>query len=431
MNMNLLKLIPALLLVSSSCSADKILVIIEEGVERANYQSLWSSLNARNHQLSFRTTKESAPVLAEFGERAFDHLLLFSPTTKSFPADLSPQALVQFLEDGGNILLAGSTNLSEYWRDFGREFDVDFDDRATAVIDNFHHHEQDPITIYTSLEMNPLIEDQVIIPASTRTSQQPILFRGIGHAVGKNPLVMSVVRASPLAYSTEPKAAEVDLNPFIIGDEISLISAFQTKKQTRILFVGSLDFFSDQFITTELTLPNGKKTSTANRKVIDHLTKWVFKESAVLRIISATHSKVDGEQEPARYRVNDQIEYKVEVQMLQNGRWGPSPIKDLQLEFTMLDPHLRVTLTPQESGKGTHTTYSTVFRAPDRHGGVYLQARLPTQDRVHPSRECHPSLSHPTRPRTSTPASSSPPFPTTRAASASSLASSSSPSAIE
>jgi hypothetical protein len=47
MNMNLLKLIPALLLVSSSCSADKILVIIEEGVERANYQSLWSSLNGK------------------------------------------------------------------------------------------------------------------------------------------------------------------------------------------------------------------------------------------------------------------------------------------------------------------------------------------------------------------------------------------------
>jgi oligosaccharyltransferase complex subunit beta len=114
--------------------------------------------------------------------------------------------------------------------------------------------------------MNPLIEDQVIIPASTRTSQQPILFRGIGHAVGKNPLVMSVVRASPLAYSTEPKAAEVDPNPFIIGDEISLISAFQTKKQTRILFVGSLDFFSDQFITTELTLPNGKKLVLSSPK---------------------------------------------------------------------------------------------------------------------------------------------------------------------
>ncbi|EFP74210.1 uncharacterized protein PGTG_00166 [Puccinia graminis f. sp. tritici CRL 75-36-700-3] len=361
-------LLQGLISLESRVSADKILIVIEDGVERSNYQLLWSSLNARNHQLSFRAAKDATPALAEFGEPAFDHLILFSPTAKSFPADLSPQALVQFLEDGGNILLAGSTNLSEYWRDFGREFDVDFDDRASSVIDNFHHLDQDPLTTYTSIETNPLIEDQIVIPPSLRSNNLPVLFRGIGHAVGKNPLLMSVLRASPLAYSAEAKSKESDPNPFIIGDEIGLVSAFQTKKQSRILFVGSLDFFSDQFMTTELTLPDGKKTSTGNRKVVDHLTKWVMQESGVLRIVSVTHSKVGGEPEPPRYRVNEQIEYKVDVQMLQNGRWGPCPLKDLQLEFTMLDPHLRVTLTPTKSPKGTHTTYSTVFRAPDRHG---------------------------------------------------------------
>ncbi|WAQ80821.1 hypothetical protein PtA15_1A159 [Puccinia triticina] len=349
-------------------SADKILVVIEDGVERSNYQMLWSSLTARNHQLSFRAAKDATPALVEFGEPAFDHLVLFSPTAKSSPADLSPQSLVGFLEYGGNIMLAGSTKISEYWRDFGREFDVDFDNAATSVIDNFHHLAQDPLTIYTTLELNPLVEDQIVIPPSVRSTNLPVLFRGIGHAVGKNPLLMSALRASPLAYSAEAKSKESDPNPFIIGDEIGLISAFQTKKQSRIVFVGSVDFFSDEFINTELTLPDGKKTSTGNRKVIDHLTKWVFQEAGVLRIVSATHSKVGGEQEPPRYRVNDEIEYRVDVQMLQNGRWGPCPLKDLQLEFTMLDPHLRVTMTPTKSAKGTHTTYSTVFRAPDRHG---------------------------------------------------------------
>ncbi|OAV91851.1 hypothetical protein PTTG_02671 [Puccinia triticina 1-1 BBBD Race 1] len=304
---------------------------------------LWSSLTARNHQLSFRAAKDATPALVEFGEPAFDHLVLFSPTAKCrhqlSPADLSPQSLVGFLEYGGNIMLAGSTKISEYWRDFGREFDVDFDNAATSVIDNFHHLAQDPLTIYTTLELNPLVEDQIVIPPSVRSTNLPVLFRGIGHAVGKNPLLMSVLRASPLAYSAEAK-----------------------------IFVGSVDFFSDEFINTELTLPDGKKTSTGNRKVIDHLTKWVFQEAGVLRIVSATHSKVGGEQEPPRYRVNDEIEYRVDVQMLQNGRWGPCPLKDLQLEFTMLDPHLRVTMTPTKSAKGTHTTYSTVFRAPDRHG---------------------------------------------------------------
>lgn len=46
--------------------------------------------------------------------------------------------------------------------------------------------------------------------------------------------------------------------------------------------------------------------------------------------------------------------------------WTPySGISDLQLEFTMLDPHLRISLPPVSDTPGE---YSVTFRAPDRHG---------------------------------------------------------------
>ena len=46
--------------------------------------------------------------------------------------------------------------------------------------------------------------------------------------------------------------------------------------------------------------------------------------------------------------------------------WEPySGIQDLQLEFTMLDPHIRTALRPVH---GTPGKYSVTFRAPDRHG---------------------------------------------------------------
>lgn len=46
--------------------------------------------------------------------------------------------------------------------------------------------------------------------------------------------------------------------------------------------------------------------------------------------------------------------------------WEPySGIKDLQLEFTMLDPHIRTAL-PAVPGKPG--AYSVTFRVPDRHG---------------------------------------------------------------
>lgn len=45
-------------------------------------------------------------------------------------------------------------------------------------------------------------------------------------------------------------------------------------------------------------------------------------------------------------------------------------MKDLQLDFTMLDPHVRVDLLPVSSGdkKLEAQEYQAEFRAPDRHG---------------------------------------------------------------
>ena len=46
--------------------------------------------------------------------------------------------------------------------------------------------------------------------------------------------------------------------------------------------------------------------------------------------------------------------------------WAPySGLDDLQLEFTMLDPHIRTALDPV---RGTPGLYRTAFRVPDRHG---------------------------------------------------------------
>ena len=46
--------------------------------------------------------------------------------------------------------------------------------------------------------------------------------------------------------------------------------------------------------------------------------------------------------------------------------WEPySGVKDMQFEFTMLDPHIRTALKPLAGVPGA---YQLTFRAPDRHG---------------------------------------------------------------
>lgn len=50
----------------------------------------------------------------------------------------------------------------------------------------------------------------------------------------------------------------------------------------------------------------------------------------------------------------------------ETGEWVPySGLTDMQLEFTMLDPHIRTALLPV---KGKEGTYEVTFRVPDRHG---------------------------------------------------------------
>lgn len=49
-----------------------------------------------------------------------------------------------------------------------------------------------------------------------------------------------------------------------------------------------------------------------------------------------------------------------------SAEWEPySGIEDMQLEFTMLDPHIRAALKPTPEKPGE---YSLTFRVPDRHG---------------------------------------------------------------
>jgi oligosaccharyltransferase complex subunit beta len=68
--------------------------------------------------------------------------------------------------------------------------------------------------------------------------------------------------------------------------------------------------------------------------------------------------------------------YDIDIATLEEGSWTPYNADDLQLEFTMLDPHLRLPLssTPNSKTSASATTrFSARFRTPDRHGVFTLK----------------------------------------------------------
>ncbi|KAG8923627.1 oligosaccharyl transferase glycoprotein complex, beta subunit, partial [Tulasnella sp. 418] len=103
---------------------------------------------------------------------------------------------------------------------------------------------------------------------------------------------------------------------------------------------------------------------------VQDITAWAFKESLILKVESATHYLASDatHTQKDQYTINDQLVFDLELSKYNpsSGKYEPySAIEDMQLEFTMLDPHIRTDLKP---AKGTPGKYSLQFRAPDRHG---------------------------------------------------------------
>lgn len=111
---------------------------------------------------------------------------------------------------------------------------------------------------------------------------------------------------------------------------------------------------------------------------------WAFQESNVLRIDRVDHHKFNETKPLEQYTIKDELVRPSSLSSLYidvdhchqvytthiskynpiNGKWNSySDIDDLQLEFTMLDPHIRTQMQSTSAGD-----YSVQFRAPDRHG---------------------------------------------------------------
>ena len=149
------------------------------------------------------------------------------------------------MNDGGNILLAISSEITENIRNFAREFDIEFDERDTFVIDHFNYNISDDGK-HTLLVSNNVVNNEAILSEEV-IEGPPVLYRGIGHKVGSVPLLTKIMWANDTAYSYETKDGQaVDQEPLAIGNSIGLISALQARNNARVTFVGSLEFFSDR-----------------------------------------------------------------------------------------------------------------------------------------------------------------------------------------
>ncbi|CAL5354256.1 unnamed protein product [Camellia sinensis] len=89
---------------------------------------------------------------------------------------------------------------------------------------------------------------------------------------------------------------------------------------------------------------------SGNEQFVTELSKWVFHERGHLEAVNVRHHKVGEIDEPAIYRINDDLEYSIEIFEWSGTNWEPYVSNDVQVQFYMMSPYVLKTLSTNQKG---------------------------------------------------------------------------------
>ncbi|KAL8674166.1 MAG: hypothetical protein Q9168_001417 [Polycauliona sp. 1 TL-2023] len=375
-----------------SSSGNRLLVVTEDSAaDKEKYSTFWSDLESRGYRLAFEAPKNDKLALFKHGERAFDHIILLPTKVKDegLGPSLTPNLLLEFINNNGNILLALSaespvpTTISSLLL----ELDIHLPpDRTSLIVDHFNY---DTISAAEKHDVLVLPKPSPLRPdvKSYFGSGGLIAFpRAIAQELGSSSqLLTPIVRAPETAYAYNPKEESENVaEPFAIGSQISLVSSMQARNSARFTVLGSVEALENAWFDRTVQGPGNKAVKTSNRAFATSLTGWTFMETGVLKVGKVEHhlsTITDGKSgndsvaqlgylNPKIYRIKNDVTFNIEVSEYSFDHLSPFNVPSddkLQLEFTMLSPFHRLDLQPISTTLNS-TIFSATFRLPDQHG---------------------------------------------------------------
>jgi len=210
--------------------------------------------------LTLKSADDATLQLSKYGEYLYEHLIIFAPTVEEFGGALSVEAITEFIDGGGNVLIAGSSQSGDALHELASECGLEIDEEGSAVIDHMNYDASDN-GHHTTIVADPvnLIDAPVIIGSKDIA---PLLYQGTGLIADiDNPLILRLLSASTSAYTYNPDLT-IKEYPHGIGKNTLLIAALQARNNARVLFSGSLFFFSDEAFTSPIQKGQGKQNNT-------------------------------------------------------------------------------------------------------------------------------------------------------------------------
>ncbi|XP_067641775.1 dolichyl-diphosphooligosaccharide--protein glycosyltransferase 48 kDa subunit [Eurosta solidaginis] len=340
------------------------LVLLDNLAKRETHSIFFKSLQDRGFKLIYKLADDSGLILSRFGEYLYKNVIIFAPSVEEFGGDLSVEKLTEFVDDGGNVLVAASENAGDVLREFASECGFEVDEDGAAVIDHLNYDVSDTGDHTTILTSSRNLIDSTTIVGNKKN--EPLIYRGTGLLSDKeNPLVLHLLSAESTAYSYNPNQP-IKEYPHAVGRSTLLIAALQARNNARVVFSGSIHFFSDEAFTAPVQkAQDGTYHKLAsNQEVATAISKWAFGESGRLRVAAVKHNK-EGESQPPKeaYTITDPVVYSIAIEELVQDKWQPFKANDVQLEFVRIDPFVRTTLKQVNGGR-----YEARFKIPDVYG---------------------------------------------------------------
>lgn len=75
----------------------------------------------RGYTLTFKIADDATLILSKYGEYLYDNLIIFAPSVEEFGGALNVDAITQFIDEGGNVLIAGSSVTGDVLRELASE----------------------------------------------------------------------------------------------------------------------------------------------------------------------------------------------------------------------------------------------------------------------------------------------------------------------
>lgn len=328
-----------------------------ESILKTHSQFL-ASLTAAGAILDVRRSSNSTLQFQHWDTWLYTNVILLHPNATELGGAADVGQLVEFVEGGGNLLIAVDSSASESIRELASDLGVDVEASGNSVVDHFEFWPGDA-SHHTVLAPNFLPSNALW---GSRSPQAPVVFNGIGMSVSpESSMAKLALWAGPATYSATAAPAPRE-NPTLAGRQVGLAAIMQTRSAARVAVVGSLDALSDEFYAYTVATASGDVVA-GNAHFGASLAAWLLHQRGLLRFGDFIHHRVGELHPPHAYTIKDQLRFEVKIEELVDSQWQPYRASDVQLEFRMLDPHVRVFLQHDQQG-----TFSTEFQVPDVYG---------------------------------------------------------------